>query len=120
VTLWDVSGFFQGRFVDALGDKKTGYFYEYLHEEIIDGNYHEIIEWPDGFRIDLTHMKDMKNKRQSFTLEQLEQEIVPYCEEETKSLARLMGRLRVYLKEADLMPFQSRWLVGQLPSATAM
>lgn len=102
LTLWDVSGFFQGRFVDVLGDSKTGYFNDYLYWDIIDGVYHEIIEWTDGLRIDLTNMRQMKNSRSSFTLEQLEQEIEPYCRDEVEALARLMDRLRGYLEEAGI------------------
>lgn len=109
VTMYDIFDFFQCRFVDALGDIKRSYFTEYLHQELIDGIYHEIITWPDGFSIDLTHMKAMKNTRSSFTLNQLE-EIISYCRDEVIAIQRLAERLKDYLEEADLLPFQSRWL----------
>ena len=104
LTLWDVSGFFQGRFVDVLGDKKTGYFREYVNEELNDddGLWHEIIEWPDGLRIDLTKMKDMKNRRSVFMPYELESDIVPYCHDELQALVRLMNSLRQYLNEAEI------------------
>jgi len=100
--LWDVYEFFQCSFVDALGSKEKGYFTHLLHTEMIDGKAHEIIEWPDGLRIDLTKMKSMKRNRRSFTLEQLEQEILPYCRDETTALARLMETLSEHLNEANI------------------
>jgi len=103
VTIWDALSFFQARFVDAL----ESYFSEYLHTERIGGIPHEIITWPDGFLLDLTHMKQMKNNRRSFTLAQLEQEIIPYCHDEVIALVRLMERLRDYLGEAKIE--LSRW-----------
>ena len=105
VTLWDVSGFFKERFVDALGDKEVGYFHDHIH---IEGG-HEIIKWNDGVCIDLTKMKAMKNRRRSFTREQIEEEILPYCKDEVKALQRLMERLREILEKANLLPFQSQW-----------
>jgi hypothetical protein len=108
-TLYDIFDFFQCRFVDALGDSKRGYLTEYLHQKLIDGTYHEIITWPDGFSIDLTHMKAMKNMRSSFTLDQID-EIMAYCKEEVIAIQRLAERLKDYLEEADLLPFQSKWI----------
>lgn len=119
-TLWDISSFFQCRFVDALGDKEKGYFVEYLHTELIDGVYHEIITWPDdGFSIDLTIMKKMKKARSSFTTDQIDT-IKSYCRDEVKALEKLMSRLREYLEEADLLPYQSRWLGPGACAATLL
>jgi DNA polymerase type B, organellar and viral len=99
LVLWDVIGFFQGRFVDVLGDKKAGYF-----NDLLQG---DCIVFPDGYTVDLARMKNMKNKRGSFTVEELESDILPYCMEEVETLARLMERLRAYLLEAGLQ--LARW-----------
>ena len=99
LTLWDVIGFFQGRFVDVLGDKKVGYFH--------DLRKGDCIVFPDGYTADLARMKSMKNKRGDFTVEELESDILPYCMEEVETLARLMERLRAYLLEANLQ--LARW-----------
>lgn len=108
VTLYDIYDFFQCRFVDALGDSKRGYFANYIQEELIDGKYHEIIRFPDGSNIDLTQMKDMKNKRGSFTPEQRE-EIIAYCRDEVIAMQKLAEKLEEYLNKAGLLPFQSKW-----------
>ncbi len=107
ITIYDCFGFFQTRFVDALGARKQGYFTDLLVRENVDGQSHDILQWPDGLRIDLTSMKAMKNKRDRFTIAQLEQEIIPYCYDEVLALKRLMERLRGYLEEADL--YLTRW-----------
>jgi hypothetical protein len=47
-------------------------------------------------------MKDMKHKRGSFAVEQLDQEIIGYCKDEVQALVRLMNRLREYLCEIGI------------------
>lgn len=104
--LWDVFGFFQTSFVEALGGK-NGYFNELIQERVINGVKHRILVFPDGLEIDLTRMQHMKQQRSSFSREQLENEILPYCRDEVEVLARLMTRLRELFKEAGLT--LSRW-----------
>jgi hypothetical protein len=97
IIVYDVVGFFQGRFVDALEewfadllDKKTG-----------------IITFQDGIQVDVNAMRAMKNRRGTFTIDQLEREIAPYCKSETIALAHLMERVRDLLSNVGLT--LSRW-----------
>lgn len=79
--IWDVFGFFQSSFVEAL--KSYG-----APAELI------------------TRIKAMKDQRPTFTLDRLK-EIVDYCREECVELAGLMRKVRDYLAEAELQV--SRW-----------
>lgn len=85
-TLWDVFGFFQTSFVNAL----KSYFSE---EELIPLGYEQI--------------KAGKESRSTFKKEDLLSVIVPYTTLEVLALEKLMERLAGYLEEANLR--LSRW-----------
>ena len=90
IRVHDVFDFFQKGFVTTL----RVWFDDLLH----DG----VLIFPDGVMIDLHQMQAMKATRRTFTVEQLQEEILPYCLEECQALARLMERLRDYLNEAEI------------------
>lgn len=83
ITLWDVVGFFQSSFVNALID-----FFPSLDEQ---RNLHleEIIEG--------------KKDRGTFKKEQLNDFIIPYTQYEVDALVALMNRFRDYCKEAGIV-----------------
>lgn len=77
IVLWDVIGFFQSSFVDAL--KK----YSFNQKEI-------------------DYIQSMKVKRGTFTEDTFTKEVVPYCQKELSLLVALMEKLRSYLEVANL------------------
>lgn len=79
IMLYDVISFFQTTFVKAC--------VEYL------GNDETLIE-----------MAAMKARRNTFTLDMLEDEVIPYWESELQYLERLMDVLRNLMAEVDIYP----------------
>lgn len=90
IRVWDVYSFFQAAFIDTL----KHWFSDLLH----DG----VLIFPDGVTIDLQQMKAMKARRGTFTVEQLQEDILPYCQQETIALVKLMERLSDYLTTAGI------------------
>lgn len=78
IVLWDVIGFFQGRFVDAI-EKYLGKDYALL----------PLIE-------------EGKKRRGSFTEEEIEHFVKKYCNAELTALVDVMKALHLALQEADL------------------
>ncbi|MHB1709610.1 MAG: DNA polymerase [Thermoplasmataceae archaeon] len=81
--IWDVFGFFQSPFVDAL------------------------VGWLGADYPDLDLIKAGKLHRGTFTAQQIEYEILPYCLAECRALEKLCEALLDALKEADIKI--SRW-----------
>ena len=95
ITLWDVIGFFQGKFPDVL---------ETWFADRLDGG---VITFEDGARLNLGAMRTMKQARSTFAADQLDESIIPYCQNETVALAHLMERLRGLLQSIGIE--LSRW-----------
>lgn len=94
VTLWDVLGFFQCTFVQALEEyfcPKRG------------GNSVTIAEWKQK----IARIKEGKDRRREFTAEELENFIIPYCQLEVECLCDLMKLLMQYFLDAGMV--LSRW-----------
>lgn len=92
IIIWDSWSFFQTTFVNAL----EAWFDDALDRET------GLVHLSDDLHIDVHAMRTMKGLRNTFTLEQLEQEIMPYCHDEVAALAGLMERLRDTLKKNDI------------------
>ena len=91
--LWDVLGFFQGSFVETL--KK--YFVSGNQLPVVQEKYKTIIE----------KIKEGKTRRGTFTKEELETFVQPYCKLEVDALEELMQTLRAYLIDTDMLV--ARW-----------
>lgn len=89
VTLWDVFGFFQARFIDVLKDWTKNTEYEQKYSQAI---------------IDIENGKD---RRGSFSVKEVESFVLPYCLKECEALKDIMGILHTYLKQAGLK--LARW-----------
>lgn len=86
-TLWDVIGFFQKSFVGALEE------YFPLEE--------------DRIRLGFDKIKAGKERRNDFSITQLEDFIIPYTFLEVTALVELMNKLRSHLLEANIIV--KRW-----------
>lgn len=84
VTLWDVTGFFQGKFVEVF-------------EKWVKGEN----EYP-AYQDKIEKIQDGKIRRGSFTLEELETFVLPYTLLEVECLLHLMNLLHRYLVECDI------------------
>lgn len=80
--LWDVIGFFQGKFVSALKD------------------------WLGEDYTDLQFITEQKDRRSQFKVDELDS-IISYCQAELKALVNLMNKLKTLLQENDL--HLNRW-----------
>jgi hypothetical protein len=89
ITLWDVIGFFQGSFVKSLK--------EYFENERED--------WEEYLHI--KEIREGKERRNTFTEDELHNFIVPYCQYELQALVLLMDKLRENMLTANI--HLSRW-----------
>jgi hypothetical protein len=89
MTLWDVFGFFQKKFVGVLEEWTKGTEFEQTYLPIIDD------------------IKEGKDKRGDFLIDELETFVVPYCLNECEALRDIMHILHSYLQEANLV--LARW-----------
>lgn len=89
ITLWDVFGFFQKKFVSVLKEWTKGTIYENTYKRVIKD------------------IEEGKQKRGQFTVEELESFVVPYCLDECDGLRDIMFILHGYLEEANLT--LARW-----------
>jgi hypothetical protein len=87
ITLWDVFGFFQCSFIEALNN----YF--------VSGNssYQEA----EKYKLLIEKIREGKVRRGSFTKEELEF-VVSYCKLEVDALEQLMQKLRLHMIEVDM------------------
>lgn len=89
VTLWDVFGFFQKKFVGVLEEWTKNTIYEKKYKQAI---------------IDIQTGKD---KRGAFTVDEVESFVLPYCLVECEALRDIMKLLQSYLDQANLV--LDRW-----------
>lgn len=89
VTLWDVFGFFQKKFTKVIKDWSKGTEYEQKHFAVLEA------------------IEQGKQRRGSFSVEELKEYVVPYCLAECDCLRDIMHILHGYLLEADLK--LARW-----------
>jgi hypothetical protein len=100
VVLWDVFGFFQKKFVSVLQEWFAGTPLEHKYAGTID----DIIQG--------------KQRRGSFTIEEMRTMVLPYCLAECAALEDLMHLLSQRIKDAQLV--LSRWDGAGAVSSAAM
>ncbi len=88
IVLWDVFGFFQSSFIAAL----KSYFCSGNQLPLLKEKYLKIID----------KIQEGKTRRGSFTEQELQDFVVPYCKLEVDALEELMQLLHSYICEANL------------------